>query len=52
MNSWWPTVCLGVWLFLPVVTFVLGVKIGRGQIRLPFRVRIERREDEYAVDAD
>jgi len=51
MNEWWPAICCGAYMIAPVLTFVLGVKIGKGEVKLPFRVRIER-SDEYAVDVE
>jgi len=52
MDNWWPAVCCSAWMIAPVLTFVLGLKVGKGEVRVPFRVRIERREEEYAVDSD
>lgn len=53
MNEWWPAVCCSVWIAAPIIAFVLGIKIGKGELQIPFRVRIERRgEEDYSVDVE
>lgn len=42
-------VCVSAWCFAPILALVLGIQIGAGKIRLPFRVRIERAEPEEFV---
>jgi len=41
------SVCIG-----PVVLFALGYAIGSGRIRFPFRLRIERKVDDYNVQLE
>jgi len=38
-------VCVSAWCFMPVILFVVGLEIGRGKWRLPFRVKIEKTEE-------
>jgi hypothetical protein len=39
-------VCAGAWCFAPVIMLVVGIELGRGKIKIPWKIRIEPREDE------
>jgi hypothetical protein len=47
MGNIWGTVCLGAFLFAPIITFVVGYLIGAD--KLPYKLRIERNK-KYEVD--
>jgi hypothetical protein len=51
MENWWPALCCGVWGLAPFIAFSIGYQAGKGKIKLPFKIRIEKTE-EYAVDVE
>jgi hypothetical protein len=51
MNEVTPYLCMGTICLGPIITFALGLAIGRGALRLPYKlVKID--DEKYAVEGE
>lgn len=43
-------VCASAWCFAPVIMLAIGIELGRGKIKIPWKIRIEREDEEFSSE--